>query len=117
MELQTSKERRSKVREFQFFFFEIFRIKGMARGRGRANTERGRGRGRIQIKPEQPARVPVIGAVEAPESYGIELPEYRKGRWERLGGKKMLPTRWPDEECMNAMGIKDDVMKLLERIG
>ncbi|KAL6521406.1 hypothetical protein OROGR_017975 [Orobanche gracilis] len=91
----------------------------MARGRGRVNTEkgRGRGRGRIPIEPEQPTRVPVIEAVETPESYGIELPEYRQGRWERLGGKKMLPTRWPDEECMNAMGIKDDVMKLLERIG
>ncbi|KAL6506209.1 hypothetical protein OROGR_024390 [Orobanche gracilis] len=91
----------------------------MARGRGRVNTERGRGRGRgrIPIEPEQPARVSVIGAVETTESYGIELPEFRQGRWERLGSKKMLPTRWPDQECMNAMGIKDDVMKLLEKIG
>ncbi|KAL6534869.1 hypothetical protein OROGR_013544 [Orobanche gracilis] len=89
----------------------------MARGRGRVNTERGRGRGRIPVVPEQLARAPVIGAVETPESYGIELPEYRRSRWERLGSKKMLPTRWPDEECMSAMGIKDDVMKLLERIG
>ncbi|KAL6532145.1 hypothetical protein OROGR_014115 [Orobanche gracilis] len=93
----------------------------MARGRGRVNTERGRGRGRgrgrIPIEPEQPARVPVIGAVETPESYGIELPEFRQSRWERLGGKKMFPTRWSDEECMNAIGIKDDVMKFLERIG
>ncbi|KAL6529444.1 hypothetical protein OROGR_015067 [Orobanche gracilis] len=64
----------------------------MARGRGRVNTERGRGRGRIPIEPEQPTRVPVIGAVETPESCGIELPEIRQGRWERLGGKKMLPT-------------------------
>ncbi|KAL6499815.1 hypothetical protein OROGR_027725 [Orobanche gracilis] len=89
----------------------------MARGRGRGNTERGRGRGRIPIEPEQSARVPVIGAVETPESYGIELPEIRQGRLERLGNKKMLPTRWPDGECMDAMGIKDDVMKLLEKIG
>ncbi|KAL6509608.1 hypothetical protein OROGR_022918 [Orobanche gracilis] len=88
----------------------------MARGRGRVNTERGRGRGRIPIEPEKSERVPVIGAVETPESYGIELPEIRQGRWERLGNKKMLPTRWPDEQCMNAMGIKDDVMKLLEKI-
>ncbi|KAL6526911.1 hypothetical protein OROGR_016001 [Orobanche gracilis] len=91
----------------------------MARGQGRVNTERGRGRGRgrIQIEPEQTARIQVMGAVEKPESYGIELSEVRQGRWERLGGKKMLPIRWPDEECMNVMGIKEDVMKLLERIG
>ncbi|KAL6544084.1 hypothetical protein OROGR_010581 [Orobanche gracilis] len=87
----------------------------MAKIRGRGNTERGRGR--IPIEPEKPARVPVIGAVETPESYGIVLPEIRQGRWERLGNKKMFPTRWPDEECMDAMGIKDDVMWLLEKIG
>ncbi|KAL6529099.1 hypothetical protein OROHE_014843 [Orobanche hederae] len=28
----------------------------------------------------------------------------------------MLPTRWPDDECMTIMGIKDDVMKFLKRV-
>ncbi|KAL6509126.1 hypothetical protein OROGR_023233 [Orobanche gracilis] len=92
----------------------------MAKTKG-GNTTATKGKntkgGKIPATKGQSSRTPVTRAVETPESYGIVLPTSKKARWEFLGKKKMLPTRWPDEDCMEAMGIKEDVTKLFDRAG